>query len=56
MSTTDKRATLMVDPKIRKLLKEVAASRQTTVQALTETALLQWCRRQRECREAKKGA
>jgi predicted transcriptional regulator len=50
MSTAPVRATINIDPEVRQKLKEVAVARRTTVRQLTETAILQWCRRQPEYR------
>jgi hypothetical protein len=43
-----------LDADVADLLKVTAARRKTTVQALVAVALLQWCRRQPEYREAQK--
>lgn len=40
-----------LDAEVVAQLKIVAAQRRTTVQALVERAVLQWCRRQPECRD-----
>ena len=45
-----------LDADVVDLLKITAAKRRTTVQALVSTALLSWCRRQPEYREAKRSA
>jgi len=53
MKATPKRSAVFIDPEVARLLKIVAARKGKTVKALTETAILQWCRRQPEYREQK---
>jgi hypothetical protein len=45
-----------LDAEVVDQLKVVAARRRTTVQDLVSRALLAWCRRQPEYREARKSA
>jgi len=45
-----------LDAEVVHQLKLVAVARRTTVQALVERAVAQWCKRQPEWREAQKSA
>lgn len=56
MSTTRPRSTVHIDYEVLRLLKVVAAERETTVKALTEKALMEWAKRTPEARRAKRRA